>query len=190
MTDHTNPAPAAAPAAGAGLQAVPPPLNAALAAFSTAVDALVGHVTALSSASMCQMANAVGSVIAAAAAVHEAQDQVFSAVRAVVNQAPVPAVVAANSGSGGGSFLRGTGPWIAGTLYSVVPLAPLAAVQDNGDKWFSITRGKYVGLTKNAAISLNAITGVSTGLSEKHSSQADALDNFNMALATGAVSVI
>ncbi|KAJ6458987.1 hypothetical protein C8R45DRAFT_1183009 [Mycena sanguinolenta] len=38
------------------------------------------------------------------------------------NAAPVPAVPAVNAGA-----FHTTGPWIAGRLYSVVPLAPLAA---------------------------------------------------------------
>ncbi|KAJ7887723.1 hypothetical protein B0H13DRAFT_1888765 [Mycena leptocephala] len=195
MTDHSHPTPAASPtAAGAGsLGATSPAVNVALSAFSTTMDALIGHVAAISSAPVCQMANTVGSIIAAADAVQQAHQNLVAAVLAVATLVPAPPsnahVGAANSGSGPGSFLRTTGPWIAGALYSVVPQAPLAAVPDNGDKWFSITRGKYVGLTKNAAISLKAVTGVSTGLSEKHNSQADALDNFNSALATDAVAV-
>jgi hypothetical protein len=89
-----------------------------------------------------------------------------------------------------GTLIQGHGPWVAGILFTVIPRTALAAVADNGEKWFAITRGKYVGLTKNSAISLNAVTGVSTGLSEKFSSQADALNHFNAALVTGAVAVI
>ncbi|KAJ7895677.1 hypothetical protein B0H13DRAFT_2338753 [Mycena leptocephala] len=100
--------------------------------------------------------------------------------------APACAVVQPQSGT----LIQGHGPWVAGILFTVIPRTALAAVADNGEKWFAITRGKYVGLTKNSAISLNAVTGVSTGLSEKFSSQADALNHFNAALVTGAVAVI
>ncbi|KAJ7080721.1 hypothetical protein C8R43DRAFT_1143068 [Mycena crocata] len=87
-------------------------------------------------------------------------------------------------------FIRGTGPWIAGNLYGVVPTAHIIAVPDHNEKWFAITRGKYVGLTKNSAISLNAVTGVSSALSDRCSSQADAVEYFNEALDAGAVVVI
>ncbi|KAJ7807048.1 hypothetical protein B0H13DRAFT_2386675 [Mycena leptocephala] len=201
MTNFSNSAPAASPAAaGAGPLTSVPEVNAALDAFSTSVDALIANLAALSEAPMCQMANAVGSVAVAANTVQQAHETLVETVLALAALVPLPTppwdsfllviAVAANSAPAVGSFLRSTGPWTADALYSVVPQAPLAAVPNNGNKWFAITRGKYVGLTKNAAISLNAVTGVSTGLSEKHSSQADALDNFNTALATNAVAVL
>ncbi|KAJ6491115.1 hypothetical protein C8R45DRAFT_1096636 [Mycena sanguinolenta] len=87
-------------------------------------------------------------------------------------------------------FLHSTAPWIAGSLYSVVPLAPLAAVPDNHEKWFAITCGQYVGLTPNSAISLNAVTGVAGGLSDRCTTQADTLQHFNGALAVNAVAVL
>ncbi|KAJ7715849.1 hypothetical protein DFH07DRAFT_785538 [Mycena maculata] len=81
------------------------------------------------------------------------------------------------------------GPWIAGNLYGVVPMMPLQAVPDNQDKWFAITRGKYVGLTKNSAISINAVTGFAGALSEKFGLQSEALEHFNGALVCGAVAI-
>ncbi|KAJ7040188.1 hypothetical protein C8F04DRAFT_1178283 [Mycena alexandri] len=86
-------------------------------------------------------------------------------------------------------WLAFTGPWVTGTLYGVVPLAPLTAIPDNNEKWFAITRGRYVGLTTNSAISLNAVTGVSSGLSNRLSSQAEALHHFNTVLAAHAIAV-
>ncbi|KAJ7635970.1 hypothetical protein DFH06DRAFT_1336118 [Mycena polygramma] len=85
------------------------------------------------------------------------------------------------------THIRAHGPWEAGVLYTVVPQLPLSGVPDFGEKWFAITRGSYVGLTKNSAISLSAVTGVSTALSEKFNTQLDALNHFNAALITGAV---
>ncbi|KAJ7469884.1 hypothetical protein B0H11DRAFT_1920495 [Mycena galericulata] len=87
-------------------------------------------------------------------------------------------------------FIQVSGPWRAGVLYGVVPLYDLEAVPDNGEKWFAITRGRYVGLTKNSAISLHAVTGVSTALSDKLNSQAEALEYFNDALRLNAVRVL
>ncbi|KAJ7041692.1 hypothetical protein C8F04DRAFT_1176789 [Mycena alexandri] len=84
-------------------------------------------------------------------------------------------------------FLSFSAPWIAGNLYGVVPLAPLTAIPDRDEKWFAITRGRYVGLTTNSAISINAVTGVPSGLSDRCASQAEALQHFNVALAAHAV---
>ncbi|KAJ7707283.1 hypothetical protein B0H16DRAFT_1746504 [Mycena metata] len=91
--------------------------------------------------------------------------------------------------TGDRDWLAFTGPWVTGTLYGVVPLAPLTAIPDDHEKWFAITRGRYVGLTTNSAISLNAVTGVPSGLSDRLSSQAEALHHFNTALAAHAIAV-
>lgn len=87
-------------------------------------------------------------------------------------------------------LIKMTGPWRAGFLYGVVPSQDLEAVADHGEKWFAITRGHYVGLTKNSAISLHAVIGVSSGLSERLNSQAEALEHFNAARQLNAVRVI
>lgn len=89
-----------------------------------------------------------------------------------------------------GSVIRSTAPWIAGHLYSVVPPVALSAVPDNSGKWFAITRGQYIGLTQNSAISLNAVSGFSTALSEKFNNQGEALSHFNSARASGALAII
>jgi hypothetical protein len=83
-----------------------------------------------------------------------------------------------------------SGPWIAGTLYGVVPETDLVAIADNSEKWYAITRGKYVSVTTNSAISLNATVGISSGLSDKCSSQAAALLHFNSARQINAIAVI
>ncbi|KAJ7778123.1 hypothetical protein B0H16DRAFT_1711663 [Mycena metata] len=84
--------------------------------------------------------------------------------------------------------IQTAGPWLAGLFYGVVPLQPLPPVPDNGEKWFTITRGKYVSLTKNPAISFNTVVGVSHALSDRCNSQADTLNLFNGALALNAIS--
>ncbi|KAJ6447701.1 hypothetical protein C8R45DRAFT_948410 [Mycena sanguinolenta] len=48
---------------------------------------------------------------------------------------------------------------------------------------------RYPLLTSNSAISLNAVTGVASGLSEKYSNQVDVLQHFNTALAVRAIAI-
>ncbi|KAJ7834174.1 hypothetical protein B0H13DRAFT_2370003 [Mycena leptocephala] len=104
------------------------------------------------------------------------------------SQAPPPPPLPTAGAAPG--FFQTTGPWVAGNLYTVVPTAPLSPVPDQGERWFSVTRGKYVGLTKNSAISLNAVTGVSTGMTARFSTQTEAISNFNGALHSGVVAIL
>ncbi|KAJ7673159.1 hypothetical protein DFH06DRAFT_1319360 [Mycena polygramma] len=170
------------------------PVNAALDALTAAVDTIATDAGALISAPMADVHNAVKNVAMAAITVQQAHTDLCASIGATAQAlAPAPTTQAAPltfPAAMPPSFTCVVGPWIAGYLYSVVPLGLLAAIPDLGEKWFVITRGKYVGLTKNSAISLAAVTGVSTGLSEKFSHQADALDHFNAALATDAVAVL
>ncbi|KAJ7182626.1 hypothetical protein C8R43DRAFT_940751 [Mycena crocata] len=77
-----------------------------------------------------------------------------------------------------------TGPWVAGEIYGVVPLAPLTLVPDNGpEKWYAITKGKYVGCTPSTAVADGAVTCVSHALRSAYPSQAAAVGAFNAALA-------
>ncbi|KAJ7811361.1 hypothetical protein B0H13DRAFT_2383927 [Mycena leptocephala] len=78
--------------------------------------------------------------------------------------------------------VRMTGPWVAGAIYGVVPAGPLAIVPDNGEKWYAITKGRYVGVTNNLAIADAAVTRVSHALRASYSSQVDAVAAFNQAL--------
>ncbi|KAJ7473864.1 hypothetical protein B0H11DRAFT_1918679 [Mycena galericulata] len=191
MTDHNNLAPAASPAAGARLASI----QAALHDLASAVDDLKTSTTILSTSTLADIISAVTDVNDAADDVSDAANRVFTAVTNapahVLAAAAAPAAPAPAAPTPAAAGLtRTTAPWTAGLLYSVAPLAPLQAVPDNGEKWFAITRGKYVGLTKNSAISLNAVTGVPGGLAEKFSAQSDALEYFNGALVSGAVAVI
>ncbi|KAJ7810046.1 hypothetical protein B0H13DRAFT_1927549 [Mycena leptocephala] len=77
-----------------------------------------------------------------------------------------------------------TGPWIAGAIYGVIPTGPLALVPNqSGEKWYAITKGRYVGVTNSTAIADGAVTRVSHALRTLFSSQADAVQAFNAALA-------
>ncbi|KAJ7889249.1 hypothetical protein B0H13DRAFT_1888084 [Mycena leptocephala] len=171
MTNYSHLAPAATPAAAAGA-GVPSSgmarVNDALAAFNTAVDTLTTNSTVLVTSSMSEMANTVDAVNTAADVVQHKQADLSAALRALFVVPVSPP--AADNGQGGSQappasqFIRMAGPWTAGLLYGVIPNGPLTAVADNGGKWFAITRSKYIGLTQNSAISLNAVTGISTGL--------------------------
>ncbi|KAJ6551554.1 hypothetical protein B0H19DRAFT_1264213 [Mycena capillaripes] len=75
------------------------------------------------------------------------------------------------------------GPWVASAIYDVIPTGPLATVPDNGEKWYAITKGRYIGVTNSTAIADNAVTHVSHALRTSYSSQVDAVRAFNDALA-------
>ncbi|KAJ7076781.1 hypothetical protein C8R43DRAFT_966178 [Mycena crocata] len=191
MTDLNNSAPAAAPAV-AGAAAPPPPSPAVphglvlLSALTAAVDKLTVAARTILETSSAVM-EAVNDVELAAEAVDAASAAVVTAYSGTPASVPVPPASAPVHLLP--AFLRTAGPWMAGLLYGVVPSMPLGAIPDNNDKWFAITRGKYVGLTRNSAISLAAVTSVSTGMAEKHASQAEALAYFNDALLGGAVAL-
>ncbi|KAJ7490098.1 hypothetical protein B0H11DRAFT_2229615 [Mycena galericulata] len=86
--------------------------------------------------------------------------------------------------------LQNTGPWIVGELYNVVPGGPLAPVPDQGEKWYAITKGRYVGVTNNAAVADGAVIGVSHALRVHYDSQTLALAAFNLALATVGLNLV
>ncbi|KAJ7184778.1 hypothetical protein C8R46DRAFT_1208961 [Mycena filopes] len=90
---------------------------------------------------------------------------------------PSPAATSASLG------IQYTGPWIAGALYGVVPTAPLTMIPDNGERWYAITKGLYVGATNSSAIADGAVTRVSDALRIGYNSQLDAVTAFNQALA-------
>ncbi|KAJ6450343.1 hypothetical protein C8R47DRAFT_1206499 [Mycena vitilis] len=202
MTDHNNLVSAPAPAPSAGAPAAEagnaPPvltsspsaeqrdrLRSALEEMASATNALEATSVAVGNTTVSQVYMVLADLAVATAAVTDATAalEAAAAVFLPVPSPPSPATVLP-------SLFRTTGPWIAGNLFVVVPAEPLAAVPDNNDKWFAITSGKYVGLTKNAALSLAAVVGVSNALSTSFSSQADALDHFNSALAGNAIAVI
>ncbi|KAJ7115645.1 hypothetical protein C8R43DRAFT_1138100 [Mycena crocata] len=194
--NHSTPAAtASAAAAGASSPAVQQGLSL-LAALGRAVDSLTVATSDLVDTPASGLAAALIVVDDAAAAVHSASAAVAAALTSGASfSAPAPAPAPATNifppiAPVVPAFLRSTAPWIAGLLYVVVPASPLTSVTDNNEKWFAITRGKYVGLTKNSAISLNAVSGVTTAISQKHATQREALDHFNAALLTGAVAVI
>ncbi|KAJ7029958.1 hypothetical protein C8F04DRAFT_1264307 [Mycena alexandri] len=191
MTDHNHQYQSQHHAsAGANADSVPVTVAGALTDLGGSVDILSAHAAAVSTAPLSELPNALAGVTHAADNVHGALAVLAAAIGAAnaaaqTTASPAPAPAPAPS-----TFIRTTGPWAAGLLYSVIPPVPLVAVPDNGGKWHAITRGKYIGLTQNSAVSLNAVTGASTGLSQKFTNQADALDYFNNALGTNALAVV
>ncbi|KAJ7654565.1 hypothetical protein DFH06DRAFT_1329829 [Mycena polygramma] len=79
--------------------------------------------------------------------------------------------------------LQMSAPWVAGALYGVVPEGPLALVPDRGEKWYAITKGKYIGVTNSGAVADHAVTSVSHSLRVCYDSQSEAVRAFNDALA-------
>ncbi|KAJ7618263.1 hypothetical protein DFH06DRAFT_1144833 [Mycena polygramma] len=79
--------------------------------------------------------------------------------------------------------LQMSAPWVAGALYGVIPEGPLALVADRGEKWYAITKGKYIGVTNSGAVADHAVTRVSHALRICYDSQSEAVSAFNDALA-------
>ncbi|KAJ7601382.1 hypothetical protein DFH06DRAFT_1350562 [Mycena polygramma] len=173
--------------------AVPLTGGAGASTFQDALRALATAVGSVKAANALLATSSVADMFTSIAALDVAIDAVGVAAADVASMAPgappPPPAAPAAPAPALGSVFRSGAPWRAGLLYIVTPAAPLAAVPDNGEKWYAITRGRYVGITKNSAVSLNATTGISSGLSEKMASQQDALDHFNTALESGAIAV-
>ncbi|KAF7352253.1 hypothetical protein MVEN_01189000 [Mycena venus] len=159
-----------------GNSSAPPPFNATGTPDDILNHALINSMAAATTA-FFQAADRVNAGVAALRAVRGSPS-------AVSTQNPIHASAAQ------GSVGQSGGPWLAGTLYNAVLGGPLCPIPDNGEKWYSITCSKYVGLMKNSTISLNTVTGISTGLSEKHGSQMEALKHFNAVLAINAIAMI
>ncbi|KAJ7917018.1 hypothetical protein B0H13DRAFT_2322797 [Mycena leptocephala] len=187
MANLNAPAPAATPVA-VGASVTLTAVHSTLQNLVLSLDTLRVATASLASSPVSELFTVLNGITIASDAVAAAAADVEAAV-ALATAASSPAVPAPTPTAPAVPGLRTSGPWLAGLLYAVTPLAPLTAVADNGDKWFAITRGRYVGLTKNSAISHNAVTGISSGLSDKCGSQAEALEYFNGALGVGAVVV-
>ncbi|KAJ7348645.1 hypothetical protein DFH08DRAFT_960026 [Mycena albidolilacea] len=81
---------------------------------------------------------------------------------------------------------RSVGPWEAGSVFSVVPPQPLASIPvPAGDEelWYCILKGKFVGVTQNHPLAVDAVLGVSNNSMRSYKTQALALAAFNNALA-------
>ncbi|KAJ7742484.1 hypothetical protein DFH07DRAFT_777719 [Mycena maculata] len=109
--------------------------------------------------------------------------------------APSPPVYAQAASNRTG--FQTSGPWIAGNLYVVVPTshllpvaeAPIAEGEDS-PLWYSITKGRYIGLTLSHALALSSVVGASGSHMKSYKTQIQALDVFNESLDYRLVAVI
>ncbi|KAJ7618966.1 hypothetical protein DFH06DRAFT_1342279 [Mycena polygramma] len=136
-------------------------------------------------------AAAVSQASAAAAAAAARQDAADAAAAAAAAAAP------AGAAAGGATpapfvppFVQSTGPWVVGSVYNVIPAAHLTGIDEVADKWYAITKGTYVGITKHNNLSSNATIGVSGSQQNGFPLQSDAITAFNTALDGGMVRVI
>ncbi|KAJ7079709.1 hypothetical protein B0H15DRAFT_804277 [Mycena belliarum] len=109
------------------------------------------------------------------------------AVQLVTPAAAAPAMVP-------GGFLT-HGPWVAGSVYAVVPTGPLGlvaedAITEQAEYWYCITRGLYVGVTISHALALGATSGVSRSAMKAYKSQQLAVAAFNDMLQYHMVGVV
>ncbi|KAJ7909706.1 hypothetical protein B0H13DRAFT_1877511 [Mycena leptocephala] len=74
----------------------------------------------------------------------------------------------------------------------IAPSQPLAAVPEDtpAPEWYAITRGRFVGIVDQYALSDAAITGMGASARKSYTTQQLALDAFNKALTWGGVSVV
>ncbi|KAJ7631458.1 hypothetical protein DFH06DRAFT_1337865 [Mycena polygramma] len=85
---------------------------------------------------------------------------------------------------------QSSGPWIAGLVYTVVPPQPLGpAPHDDGELWYGIQKGKFVGVTQDHSLALTAVTSISNNQMKLYKSQLLALEAFNAGLDAGRVEV-
>ncbi|KAJ7940753.1 hypothetical protein B0H13DRAFT_2299717 [Mycena leptocephala] len=90
------------------------------------------------------------------------------------------------------AMLRDTeGPFLANEVFSTTPPEPLAPIEEEvpAPEWYAITRGRFVGVVDQFALSAVAISGVAHGARKAYTTQALALDAFNKALTWGGVQV-
>ncbi|KAJ7601457.1 hypothetical protein DFH06DRAFT_1154098 [Mycena polygramma] len=83
------------------------------------------------------------------------------------------------------------GPFLANEVFSVTPPEPLTAIEEEvaAPEWYAITRGRFVGVVDQFALSAVAISGVAHGARKSYTTQGLALDAFNRALEWGGVQV-
>ncbi|KAJ7766821.1 hypothetical protein B0H16DRAFT_1717161 [Mycena metata] len=83
------------------------------------------------------------------------------------------------------------GPFLANEVFSVTPPQPLGSIEEEVEapEWYAITRGHFVGVVDQYALSAVAISGVAHGARKAYTTQHLALAAFNQALTWGGVQV-
>ncbi|KAJ7073294.1 hypothetical protein B0H15DRAFT_957361 [Mycena belliarum] len=89
------------------------------------------------------------------------------------------------------ALLRTEGPFRANEVYSVTPSEALVPVEEvvPAPEWYAITRGRFVGVVDQFALSAVAISGVAHSARKAYTTQSLALDAFNQALTWGGVQI-
>ncbi|KAJ7021242.1 hypothetical protein C8F04DRAFT_1195722 [Mycena alexandri] len=87
---------------------------------------------------------------------------------------------------------RPPGPFLANEVFSVTPTEPLGPIEEEvaAPEWYAITRGRFVGVVDQYALSAVAISGVAHGARKAYTTQHLALAAFNQALTWGGVQVV
>ncbi|KAJ7697299.1 hypothetical protein B0H16DRAFT_1484813 [Mycena metata] len=90
------------------------------------------------------------------------------------------------------ALLRGEdGLFFANEVFGTVPPHALAPVEEEtlAPEWYAITRGRFVGVVDQYALSAVAITGVAHAVRKTYDTQKMVLDAFNQALTWGGVQI-
>ncbi|KAJ7020539.1 hypothetical protein C8F04DRAFT_1274927 [Mycena alexandri] len=84
------------------------------------------------------------------------------------------------------------GPFLTNEVFSAPPAQPLAPIEEEvpAQEWYAITRGRFVGVVDQFALSAVAISAVGHNASKAYPTQALALNAFNQALTWGGVQVV
>ncbi|KAJ7744431.1 hypothetical protein DFH07DRAFT_963656 [Mycena maculata] len=90
------------------------------------------------------------------------------------------------------ALLRTEGPYLANQVFSTVPAEPLTPIEEDvaAPEWYAVTRGRFVGVVDQFALSAVAISGVAHAARKAYTTQSLALDAFNQALTWGGVQVV
>ncbi|KAJ7029548.1 hypothetical protein C8F04DRAFT_1264813 [Mycena alexandri] len=83
------------------------------------------------------------------------------------------------------------GPFLANEVFSATPSQPLEVIEEEVDapEWYAITRGRFVGVVDQYALSAVAISGVAHAARKAYTTQHLAVAAFNQALTWGGVQV-
>ncbi|KAJ7079042.1 hypothetical protein C8R43DRAFT_965910 [Mycena crocata] len=90
------------------------------------------------------------------------------------------------------AMLQSEAPFVANGVYRVTPTEPLVAIDEPipAPEWYAITRGRFVGVVDQYALSAIAISGVAHAVRKSYTTQNLVIDAFNAALRWGGVQVV
>ncbi|KAJ7454348.1 hypothetical protein B0H11DRAFT_2245004 [Mycena galericulata] len=138
----------------------------------------------------------LGSQATAASPAAPAVSPVIAAPAVPVAPAPAVQTPLAPAVSSAPRFLT-RGPWVAGSLYHVVPTGPLMPIAEEASDdaeepvWYCITKGRHVGVTLSNALAAAAVVSLpGGGHMKRHKTQALAVAAFNEMLGYNMVSVV